>query len=159
MRMEGESGDLGLLRDIVSPDPVSWWPMAPGWYVLGVLVLGLAGFYGMRALRHHRANRYRREAKRLLESAASNAEVSGVLKRAAMVFADRRIVAGLSGGAWCDWLESVGGRTMTAEEREGFVSGVYDEDRSHAPVILPYALQWVARHKAQEEVSNEEVSA
>lgn len=35
------SNDLmSQLRDIHTPDPVSWWPLAPGWWILMLLVIG-----------------------------------------------------------------------------------------------------------------------
>ena len=45
------------LRDIHLPDPVSWWPPAPGWWLLFGLSLVLGGL-----LVWHRLRRRRREA-------------------------------------------------------------------------------------------------
>ena len=33
---------LSQLRDIHTPDPISWWPLAPGWWILaGLVIIGL----------------------------------------------------------------------------------------------------------------------
>ena len=35
------SDPLAELRGYHPPDPVSWWPPAPGWWLLALLILGL----------------------------------------------------------------------------------------------------------------------
>ncbi len=58
---------LSELRDIYLPDPISWWPPAPGWWVLMVLVVATL-FFGTRwLLRWHAQNCYRKEALRHLD--------------------------------------------------------------------------------------------
>ena len=147
--MVGESGNLSDLRDIVVPDPVPWWPPAPGWYVLFVVVAAVVGYLGFRAYRRYQANAYRREAKVLLERAQSDAEISAVLKRVAMVVEDRRKVAALTGEAWCEWLDDRGVRAMTVEERRAMESSFYDEGRSDEGALRDYALRWVEGHQVE----------
>lgn len=53
---------LDQLRDIHLPEPISWWPLAPGWWILiigGCLLLGwlISIFY-----RRYNAKLYRRQA-------------------------------------------------------------------------------------------------
>ena len=159
MGMVGESGNLSDLRDIVVPGPAPWWPLAPGWYVLFVVVAAVAGYLGFRAYSRYQANAYRREAKALLERAQSDAEISAVLKRAAMVVEDRRKVAALTGDAWCEWLDGWGVRAMTAEERSAMEAGFYDEGRSKESKLRDYALQWVEGHQAGKRRNGGEVPA
>lgn len=57
---------LAQLRDIHLPEPISWWPLAPGWWLLAALILGVL-FFSIRWLIKYRAkNCYRKEAHRLL---------------------------------------------------------------------------------------------
>lgn len=51
---------LESLRDVVSPTTPSWWPPAPGWWLLGLAVLGLA----VAVLRWRRRIVLRRAAKK-----------------------------------------------------------------------------------------------
>jgi len=53
---------LAQLRDIHLPEPISWWPPAPGWWLLSVIVFAVL-FFCVRWLIKRRANNcYRREA-------------------------------------------------------------------------------------------------
>lgn len=55
---------LDQLKDIHLPPAISWWPPAPGWWLLATLVLGLF-WWGLRfALRRHRERLFSRQAKR-----------------------------------------------------------------------------------------------
>ncbi|MGD2138441.1 MAG: DUF4381 family protein, partial [Gammaproteobacteria bacterium] len=49
---------LAALRPLHPPAPVEWWPPAPGWWVLGVLLLALLGL----AWWYHRTSAVRRAA-------------------------------------------------------------------------------------------------
>ncbi|MFC3229922.1 DUF4381 domain-containing protein [Marinibaculum pumilum] len=110
---------LAKLRDIHLPEAVSAWPPAPGWWLLGgVLLLGSgAGIY---LLHRHRRSR-RTVALRLLDRLAAEHEagrlppqglaaaVAELLRRTAMARFGRRVVARLHGQAWIDFLNR-GGR-------------------------------------------------
>jgi hypothetical protein len=57
---------LAQLRDIHLPEPISWWPLAPGWWLLAVVIIGVL-FFSIRWLVKRRArNCYRKEARRVL---------------------------------------------------------------------------------------------
>ena len=50
------------LRDIHLPDPVSWWPMAPGWWLLFfllVLLISLSIFFLRRRQQYRRSAVYK----------------------------------------------------------------------------------------------------
>ncbi len=54
--------DISQLADLVLPSPVTWWPLAIGWYLmLGLLVIAVA-IFGLMKWRRWQNNRYRREA-------------------------------------------------------------------------------------------------
>ena len=53
---------LEKLFDIVVPPPVPWWPPAPGWFVVGGVLLVLVFWVAWRVWRCWRAAAYRRAA-------------------------------------------------------------------------------------------------
>tara|TARA_B110000003_G_scaffold144431_1_gene145497 strand:- start:1948 stop:2457 length:510 start_codon:yes stop_codon:yes gene_type:complete len=57
-----QADPLAQLRDIQLPEPISWWPLALGWWVLIVLAVGVLGWVGLLLIRRYRANLYRRQA-------------------------------------------------------------------------------------------------
>ena len=105
------------LRDIHLPASVSWWPPAPGWVAVALVLLGLAGLLVYLHRRRHAprraalrewnqlAARYRHDG----DAAALAAGLSRLLRRAALVRAERQRVAGLTGEAWLAFLDRAGG--------------------------------------------------
>ncbi|MDB9952467.1 DUF4381 domain-containing protein [Porticoccaceae bacterium] len=57
-----ESDPLAQLRDIHLPETISWWPLAPGWWVLIILLGLVTGWIIVKAVQRKRANLYRRQA-------------------------------------------------------------------------------------------------
>ena len=138
--------DLRPLRDIHDSLGNPWWPLAPGWWLILALVIGL-----MALVWSYRGGRRlvlpaipllpigdwrwdaRRELQRLRHARqdeslkARLAELSELLKRIAMARHGRRTCAGLHGQAWLDWLSQ--------QDPAGF------DWRSHGQLLIraPYA--------------------
>jgi hypothetical protein len=98
------------LRDIHLPTPVSWWPPAPGWWLLSGLVLILVLLLWL-LLRYRRRRRLRRLALRQLTELARLADtelaapLSRLLRQAALSHFPPRETAGLQGQAWLEFLD------------------------------------------------------
>ena len=115
--MESVDGNLANLHDIVLPLPVSWWPLAPGWYVLAFVVAVLVLVFVWRARRRWLARRYCRQAlielraigHDSLEPAVAAASLMTLLKRTALSAYPRQQVAGLSGEDWWSFLDQCTG--------------------------------------------------
>lgn len=153
------AASLDRLHDLVVPEGVPWWPVAPGWWVLAGLLLAGTAMVAWRAWRRRLRNAYRREALALidrLESAPPDSDeacvsaVSTVLKRAALTVWPRAEVASLSGEAWLRFLDRTAGvECFTAGAGCCLGEGRFLADRRGAvdlPALLEVARLWIARH-------------
>ena len=104
------------LRDIRPPAEPTFWPPAPGWWLVASLLLSALAIAGHRLWRTWRRERLRRRVLNELDSwqgetaaPALAAGVSALLKRAALSRFGRRDVAALTGETWLDVLDHTGG--------------------------------------------------
>jgi hypothetical protein len=148
--MKPQPPDLSGLHDFVQPQPPSWAPQTIGWYVVIAVLAVLAVFLMIRAIRHWWRNRYRREAIREIRTAPL-AQLSEILKRAALVTWPRERVARLTGKSWSDFLaESSGigdfriapGNDIETASISGATLKESDEQR-----LRRLAREWVKKHR------------
>jgi len=105
---------LQQLHDIHLPQPISFWPLAPGWYVLAAIIAIVALLMSFGIYYFYRSFKRRRkvlfELRRLQENATNKisaeivAELSSLLKRVAMFRYPSEFIAGISGKEWLDFL-------------------------------------------------------
>lgn len=111
---------LADLRDWHLPDPVSWWPPAPGWWLVatGILValVLVARLWLRRRSRTSLQRAARRELERLGHELAADgdrrrylAELSRLLRRLALARYPRAQVASLTRDDWLAFLDATGG--------------------------------------------------
>ncbi len=113
---------IARMRELHLPDPVGWWPPAPGWWALAVVVLIAAGVvWGF----WHRRGALRRaalsELRRIREEYQENndtrrlmSELSVLLRRLALGRSPRSQAAGLTGEAWLHYLDEAAGDDIFA---------------------------------------------
>ena len=173
-----ESADpasLSGLHDIVLPAPIApWWPLAPGWYLLAVVVVLAVGWGLWRARQRRRARRYRAEALtelRALRRDSPNpskavAAILVLLKRTALGAYPRIDVAGLHGSAWWRFLDLSGGKVRFANGLGDFAEKLAyaqqaDEKTSRRDLKRLYraAEQWIKRHQPLDRSSLSAASA
>lgn len=149
--MNSDQTSLDRLHDLVLPAEVSWWPLAPGWYVVLVLVMLAACWYAWRAWAHWRANAYRRDALRELQSIGDVGGAAELLRRTALARVPRPVIAGLTGSAWLDWLAAQAPVPMPDVVRRQLSEGVYGPsiESSELNAVRDYASHWIARHVIQ----------
>lgn len=150
MNATSEISDVGLeqLRDIRLPPPTNWWPPAPGWWLVLLLVLGIGGILLWWRLHGHRqsgaAPFSKRDSVRIAlteweeirtayqnsgDALATAAALNILLRRLALAHRPRMEVAGLTGEAWLQLLDQMGGS-------QEFQQGV-----GRALLDLPYRRQ------------------
>lgn len=154
-----------LLRDIRGLDPVSPWPIAPGWWVLLVAVVLVIGFaLWWRRYQVHkdwRADAYARlqdlrAHRKRVESRVLLGELSELLRRIAIARFGRRAAAGLSGEAWLMWLKAhdPGGFDWTVDGRM-LIEGPYaPPGRSFDPAKIAQVIEavrvWIGGEPGEE---------
>lgn len=118
------------LREIHLPESVGWWPPAPGWWLLPVLLLlGLAAaWYGRHLYRRRKysaVNMARKELAGIRSRYAADRDagrcvrsVSGLLRRVSISVFPRSESAGLTGDEWVAFLLS-GNRHSTLARHTG----------------------------------------
>lgn len=104
------------LRDLHLPEPIGWWPLAAGWWLLIALVAAGLCWFLWRAWRRWRRASARRIALAELKQLSAAYEqdgnavqlargLSALTRRAMLAYAPRSDVAGLTGEAWLAWLD------------------------------------------------------
>lgn len=98
---------LAELNDIVSAPAASWWPLAPGWYVLAGVALILLGVTLRVFIRRWQKRRMQRLALRELNylSPTEPAAITALLKQALLAYYPREDIASLHGSAWWQFLQ------------------------------------------------------
>jgi len=137
-----DAAALATLHDIVLPPAVSWWPLAPGWYVVvGIALLALVPL-ALHAVRRRRARAYRREAMREIDAlerrAVSGAaprdmlaELAALLRRVALHAAPRERVAALAGPDWIEHLTRMAGAPLAPAVADALLRAPYARDDGH----------------------------
>ena len=104
------------LRDLHLPEPVGWWPLAPGWWGVIVIAGVVLAYVLWRLYLRWRANAPRRYAMRELARIEAEylvhrnpvtlgKQVSELLRRGMLAYAPREEIAGLTGEQWLAWLD------------------------------------------------------
>jgi hypothetical protein len=156
----GASDPLAQLRDIHLPAPVDWWPPAPGWWLLGFLLLALLGAALVWVLRRHRRRRYRRLALREVDALYTRwqqhndsqtflRELNQLLKQAALSAFPASRVAALSGEQWLKFLDSTLPRPQFDRAQTRVLADIYRADRAplQADELRDAARFWLRRHR------------
>lgn len=150
-----KADQLAQLKDIHLPDPIGWWPLAPGWYFLiagaALIVLALAIFL----YRLYQQGRAKRQALRMLAEyirlyqedqnhQLMSARLSELLRRVALAYYPRQQVASLEGQAWLDFLNEAGNGVNFNAVRELLIVQPY-QAKGDYPLkpLISRCEQWI----------------
>jgi len=148
--MTPDAASLDNLRDIVELAPVSWWPLAAGWWVVIGLSVVAGSYFVFRTLRKWHANAYRRAAISELRENDDVAIVADILKRTALCAYPRTKVASLSGEAWCRWLGETGDQEVSDSVAECLTKGVFGAASSgKSEELAAFAEHWIINHQVK----------
>lgn len=153
---------LAQLADIHLPEPVSFWPPAPGWWILAVILLLLAAWATSKILLASRRSKIKARAlselKKCYSRYADNTdsdtgnlqlryvnEVNSVFKRVALVHFPGTAVAGLGGPEWLDFIKKNGESSLLTEEISDALSHGRFKTKLDVDVDLmnDFANQWI----------------
>jgi len=102
-------GSLALMHDIIVPPAISFWPLAPGWYALALILLAYVLHLALKSWTKYGENAYRREALDELslteEGTAEMKRLLTLMKRVALQHFGRKNVAALSDTSWWEFVE------------------------------------------------------
>jgi hypothetical protein len=105
---------LSQLKNIHQPNGVSLFPIAPGWYILAVLIIAIIGSLLWWILVRHKYKRQKLQIYSLLTDIQNNnsaemlSEVSILLKRVAIMKFRQVAVHTMFGNAWLQFLDRTG---------------------------------------------------
>jgi len=145
------------LKDIHLPPPVSFWPPAPGWWILAVLLISSLFIGGVWFYRQHKKRKPKTEALRILkdlqilylnsqDEVASLRSLSNLLRRTALTFHDKDAVASLQGSSWLEFLDKTG-KTKEFSQGAGKVLGYEVFQQKVNPdmnALFPLVKKWIS---------------
>ena len=151
---------LAALKPLHLPQPIGWWPPAPGWWILAAIVLVALVALTLLLLRWWRGTAYRRYARHQLrlihrqttddnEFAGFAAQASQILRRAALARYPREQVAALCHDNWLGFLDRTG-RTTAFSQGAGraLVDAAYRPSaRGDTSALYRLCVDWLRRHR------------
>jgi len=153
---------LAQLADIHLPEAVGFWPPAPGWWALAVLVLIAVALLGRLWWRRHQKQLICRHALAELDTCYERLgaaggdpakarlayinEVNAVLRRVALVHFPQTNVASLDGRNWVDFIRENGDSSRLDDELAAALSYGRFQTRCDVDVDALYALgrDWIS---------------
>jgi len=149
---------LSQLRDIHAAPAAPWWPPAPGWWVLALLLLLALVWVGRRILVRYRNHQRRKQMLNWIEHLNSNIDpqrnpqdylstLNRIFKLVALrAFPDEQCAA-LAGQDWADFLIGKMKASQTSESLNVLASGPYDPaPQFDAQVMSELTRHWIKQH-------------
>ncbi|MBB6461467.1 DUF4381 domain-containing protein [Flammeovirga kamogawensis] len=145
--------------DFIPPKQVDMSPSAPGWYLLGGIIILVLLIVAIRQYIHYLQNKYRRtaihEINSVVKESASLQEqvykINIVLKRVAITTFDRSTVAHLSGNEWINFLnDHTKQKLFKDKEADLLINGAYmkasESTNSTLSSLGQLSIKWIKNH-------------
>ncbi len=158
---------LAQLNDVISPNAVSWWPLAWGWWVLIVITLIALTVLTLKVVRIYKKSLYRKLAMETLinietrhteNPAIIASETLLLLKRVYLYVSPERRhnVSGIHGKQWLEHLNTLLKKPESLPETEVINAVLYkacDKDdpkvRDCTTKIVSFARTWIKQHRVK----------
>lgn len=151
------------LRDIHLPDPIGWWPPAPGWWMLVILMLAVIAwlFWRWRQQKHAEQGLESAllELERLQRQYGTNTkellrELSVLLRRVAISQYGRQTVSGLTGAAWVKFLDDKAGKPLFGSKLTHLLTEVpyRPETQAETKAVLQATREWIKLQRGKDHV-------
>jgi hypothetical protein len=149
------------LGKLIEPEPVPLTFGAPGWYVVGGLLLVLVLLLVWLIVRHYRINLYRQHALVLLADTEQKYnevqnfdllvyEADMLIKRIAMSRYGRENVSALRNGQWIEFINSKWHERSFGAQDEKLFNQVYQSQQSvsadDASLFVEKTKRWIKKH-------------
>jgi hypothetical protein len=149
---------LSQLRDIHSAPQVPWWPPAPGWWILALLLVFVLVWLGRRGLSRFRVHQRRKQMLGWVEHLNTTIDpgrdpqaylstLNRIFKLVALrAFPDQKCAA-LAGQDWVNFLAGQMNDSQPMEALEVLAAGPYDPAPQFDPSTLSeLARYWIRQH-------------
>ena len=159
--MQPQASPLDQLADIHLPDGVSWWPLAPGWWILlALLAIAIVGFFIWRNRKQQ--NYYRVIAQHQLagiyadyqqtqDAGAYLQALSQLLRRTALTAYPNSFNASIKGKDWLNWLDSVcppATEKFSGEIGQSLLSSAYQKNpQVDVNELHRLSSEWITLHR------------
>ena len=153
---------LANLQPLRPADALSWWPLAPGWWLLLILLLAVAGLTGTLLWRRHRRNRYRRVALQQLAEISHDftgghqsearllGEVNSLLKAVVLRSYPTGEMASVTGERWLQFLNAgleEGGSALRFPAAIGQAAYTATPSIDNVDEMVQAARAWLRLHR------------
>jgi hypothetical protein len=147
---------LNQLRDIHLPDAISYWPFAPGWYILFFLIFIATPYLIWFLIKKRKLDLYKKTIFLALEKLGKEKNISQIatlLKRIAINRHGNK-VACLQGREWIAFLEKTKQKKSASFESElgellikaSYQKNVSETDQQKLPALMGLITQWVKKN-------------
>jgi len=149
---------LSQLRDIHAAPAVPWWPPAPGWWLLALLLLVLLVWVGRGVLARYRIRQRRKQMLGWIDHLNANIDpqrdpqaylstLNRILKLVALRAFPAQHCAAMAGQDWADFLIANMQNLQSAESLNVLVSGPYEPSPRFDPVTMCELTRvWIKQH-------------
>jgi len=149
---------LSQLRDIHGAAPAPWWPPAPGWWLLALLLLVSLVWLGRRMLARYRVQQRRKQMLGWIDHLNANISPQGdpqaylstlnrIFKLVALRAFPGQPCAALNGQDWVSFLTEKMHKSPSAESLGVLALGPYEPAPKFDPELLSeLARYWIRQH-------------